>query len=265
MMVDNRRLDTTAALARYTQWALTQARGLRWASNGFNNNIFPSTVVLGLTLAGSPQPQWTIDEDRRHTYGNFTQTNTQYMYNVFTGTFGPWGGGTSSWLPTTYKGHTSIVWARCTAHTANIQGVFSAWDASTSTAAWRIQLDPNQSNKVRASISNTGSYVSGLEAFSTAAFPTGRWCMIALVFRPSTSIKLYVCDGDDIDIVSNTTSIPANTYTLSKTIYVGATKTSGGVMETMNGDIGYCTFAENRMPEQQILDFYNFTRKIYGV
>ena len=250
---------------------LNGRRGVRWIGNGMNANYAANAPVGSLTLnnATSANPVWDIDSDYGHTHLNLEKTtHNQYLSNYYSA-WGLWGVDSGVYTWSSSPGMVAGAWINLESYTTPEQGIISAWNPYSSDpnygGSWRLLVDTvTNTDKLRCSVSSTGSYTVGQEELSSVDVPLGRWVFCVMRWLPSTSIDLWLFDGDDVDHQTNTTSIVSDLYD-SRYFYLGAYKRSTGAIDSFDGRIGVSFFHVTGWDDFEIYYLHQISRSIYGV
>lgn len=247
---------------------LQSQMGQRWIGWNQNANMAIGSPVPSITFNNFTD---AVDYDsvRHYNYLTLQQSATEYMYHDATTSpgWGIWGldAGALVWPVNDRVGITAGAWFKPASLPTQEMGIISAWNANTTNASWRMLVDTvTNPDKLRCSISNTGSFVTGQEVLSSVNVPTGRWLFGVMRFNPSTEIKLWLFDGDSVDIQTNTTSIVSDAFD-AKYLYVGNYRRSTGTDDSFNGEIGFSFFYVSRWTDADVDYLFQTSRHIYGV
>lgn len=265
------RQDPIQAQIQSLRWLSCQP-GPRWIGYNLNQNYLGSSPVESMDLNNLVDENQRLDTVRHYPYTNMVQASTHYLDNYYA-TWGFWGidsGVLAGWGQN--PGLTAGGWVRISSHTANPQGIVSAWNVYSSDTnyggAWRVQVDPTGgpgvADGVRVSVSSTGTFESGQEEGSSVAIGTGKWVWAGVRWIPSTSITCYLFQDGVLDTQVNTTTIVSDLYD-ARYGYLGAYKNSSGTIYSLNGDLGITFFHTQAFSDAQIDRWLALSRHIYGV
>lgn len=251
---------------------LNGRRGVRYINQGaMNANSSINAPVASLNVVGlnANHPMWNVDGTRFFPYLDLDKgTYNQYMYNYYS-SWGLWGpdAGVYSWSSS--PGITAGAWIKLNSYATPEQGVIAGWNAYSTDpnygGSWRLMVDTvTNTYKLRANVSNTGSYDANQEALSSNNVPLNRWVLGVLRWIPSTSLDVIMYDADSVDSVSDTTGITSDLFD-ARYLYHGGYKRSSGAIDSFNGQMGMAFFHASAFSDDELTYFYQMSRHIYGV
>lgn len=236
-----------------------------------NANQASNAPVASLTVVGynSAHPMWQIDSTLGFPYLDLDKaTYSQYMYNYYS-SWGLWGPDAGVYAWSSSPGVTAGAWFKLNSYTTPEHGVLAGWNPYSGDAnygaSWRMMVDTaTNTYKLRANVSNTGSYDANQEALTSVDVPLNRWVFGVLRWVPSTKLEIWLFDGDDTDTGTDTTGITSDLFD-ARYLYHGAYKRSTGVIDSFHGQMGLAFFHASAFDDWELLYLHQMSRAIYGV
>jgi hypothetical protein len=265
-------LESNNALMRTIHF-LNGRRGVRYINRGAmgaNAAVNAPVTLMDVVGYNAAHPMWQIDSTRFFPYLDLDKaTYNQYMYNYYSawGLWGPDTGVYDGW--NSAPGVTAGAWMKLNSYSTPEQGVLSGWNEYSSDpgygASWRMMVDTvTNTYKLRANVSNTGSYDANQEALTSNDVPLNRWVFGVLRWTPSTSLEIIMYDGDTVDVGTDSTGITSSLFS-AKYLYHGGYKRSTNVVDSFNGQMGVAFFHVSAFSDDELTATYQMSRHIYGV
>jgi len=209
------------------------------------NAIDSSGAGLELTYNGNP----TYSNASRAPYIDLDGTG-DYLVGASGGAFDI----TSDEAFFTNPGVTFGVWFFTTDATPGAIGVLGAKREEPDQTSWEFRLQTD--GTVRAVVSDDGT--TAVNVTSTNAASDSTWMFAAMRFTPSTSLDVCVNDTT----TSNTTSIPATTFSSTASFVLGA---KSGAANLFAGRESMAFLCATALDDDTISAIYENTRDLFGV